>query len=102
MTDDHTGGGQQHKYGSYMGSSYVMYKVRSSAYMVNMIMVTIFGLETSIGKSRSLTYLQVVVPHAITVLQDAAPRTFTTLYNTINRQFFNASCFKSFIFHFRS
>ena len=60
-----------------------------------------FGLETSIGKLlRSLTYLQIVVPHAITVLQDAAPRTFTTLYNTINRQFFNASCFKSYNFDF--
>ena len=37
-----------------------------------------------------LDSLQIVVPHAITVLQDAAPRTFTTLY-TIKRQFVHVS-----------
>ena len=37
-----------------------------------------------------LESLQIVVPHVVTVLQVAAPRTFTILY-TIKRQMFSVS-----------
>ena len=64
-----------------------MFRIEGEVDRDDQILVRLLVFSTTTGKLESL---QIVVPHEITVLQDAAPRTFTTLY-TIKRQMFRVS-----------
>ena len=64
-----------------------MFRIEGEVDRDDQILVRLLVFSTTTGKLESL---QIVVPHEITVLQDAAPRTFITLY-TIKRQMFRVS-----------